>query len=78
MLWYVTTVPQGEPEQREREAREVFELIRPIAEQWGLKSASVSAYRTTQRERYYDLFLFARGEDGKWHCTPSDIGHPRR
>lgn len=76
-LWYVTTLPDGSPQDREREALDVFELIRPISEQWGLKSATLSAYRTPQRERYYDLFIFKRGDNGKWQCTPSDIGHPR-
>lgn len=76
-LWYVTTVPEGGPKEREQEAREVFELIRPVSEQWGFKSASLSAYQTPQRERYYDLFIFNRGDDGQWLCTPSDIGHPR-
>ena len=76
-LWYVTTLPDGAPRERELEAREVFELIRPISEQWGFTSATLSAYRTPQRERYYDLFIFQRGDDGKWLCTPSDIGHPR-
>ena len=76
-LWYVTSLPESGPQERESEAREVFELIRPISEQWGFKSASLSAYRTPQRERTYDLFIFKRGDDGKWLCTPSDIGHPR-
>jgi hypothetical protein len=76
-LWYVTRLPEGGPEEREQEAREVFELIRPISEQWGFRSASLSAYRTPQRGRYYDLFLFNRSNDGQWACTPSDIGHPR-
>jgi hypothetical protein len=76
MLWYVTTLPEVGPQERELEAREVFELIRPISEQWGFKSATLSAYRTPKRERYYDLFIFKRGDDGKWLCTPSDIGHP--
>ena len=76
-LWYVTNLPEGGPTERELEAREVFELIRPISEQWGFKSASLSAYKTPQRERYYDLFIFDRSDDGQWQCTPSDIGHPR-
>lgn len=61
-LWYVTTLPDGRPMEREREAREVFELIRSLPEQWGSKSASLSAYRTTQRGRIYDLFIFNRSD----------------
>ena len=76
-LWYVTSLPDGSPAGRELEAKEVFELVRPISEQWGFKSASLSAYKTVQHERYYDLFIFQRGDDGKWLCTPSDIGHRR-
>jgi hypothetical protein len=77
-LWYVTTLPEGGPRERELEAREVFELIRPISEQWGFKSATLSAYRAPQRERTYDLFIFSRGDDGTWRCTPSDVGHTRQ
>ncbi len=74
-LWYITRLPDGMPRERESEAREVFELIRPISEQWGFKSATLSAYRSPQRERAYDLYIFNRSDDGTWLCTPSDIGH---
>lgn len=73
-LQFVTTQPDAAAKDREREAWEVFELIRPASEQWGFKSATLSAFQTPRRERQYDLFIFKRGEDGKWSCTPSDLG----
>jgi hypothetical protein len=49
-----------------REAKEVFELIRPVSEQWGFTSAELMAYATIELDRHYDLFLFERASDGKW------------
>src|SRR3954469_21815063 len=73
-LNFVTTQPEANAQAREQEAREVFELIRPISEQWGFKSATVAALRTPKPERQDELFVFQRGEDGKWSCTASKIG----
>jgi len=73
-LAFVTTRSPSDAQALELEAREVFEFIRPISEQWGFKSATVTAFRSPKPERHYDLFIFKRSEDGKWSCTPSDIG----
>jgi hypothetical protein len=54
---------------------EVFELIRPISEHWGFRSASLLAFRTVHCGGDYDLFMFKRAEDGKWSVTLTDVGH---
>ena len=45
---------------------EVFELIRPLSEQWGLGSATVTALRTPDRRGTYDVFAFTRAGTGTW------------
>lgn len=67
-LEFVSANPKADPKSREKEALEIFELIRPISEQWGLNTASLSGFKTTQRKGGYDLFSFNRGSDGKWSC----------
>jgi hypothetical protein len=68
-LEYLSSVPRVPPEGLEREVVEVFELIRPVSEQWGFSSASVSALRTAERTGTYDVFGFTRGPDGQWTHT---------
>jgi hypothetical protein len=65
-LEYVSSDPDAADEVREKEAKEVFELIRPIAELWEIKNASVAGFRTTTRKGKYDLYVFRRGTDGRW------------
>ncbi|NJD05507.1 MAG: hypothetical protein FIA97_03285 [Methylococcaceae bacterium] len=72
-LEYVATHPDAEPAEKDAEAREVFELIRPVSELWGFDSASVAAFRQVKRKGAYDLFLFSRSPDGDWsfnHLQP--------
>ena len=71
-LEYVSLNPQAEPAQREAEAREVFELIRPISEQWGFQMATMAAFPKLEREGRYDLYRFDRQADGRWSATRSD------
>lgn len=51
---------------QEREAWEVFELIRPVSEQWGFRAAAVAAFPTQKRKGPYDIYNFTRTDDGKW------------
>ena len=44
VVGYVSTDPNVGPAANQQEALEVFELIRPISEQWGLKEAEVEAF----------------------------------
>ncbi len=68
-LEYVSAVPPSQPEQREREAWEAFELIRPVAERLGLADASVAAFPTLERTGRFDLFVFTRSTNGGWSVT---------
>jgi hypothetical protein len=45
----------------------MFELIRPISELWGLKTAEVSAFPSVERKGKYFQYAFSRGPDGKWN-----------
>ena len=65
-LEYASSVSNAEPESKAREALEAFELIRPISEQWGLDTASISALQSSNRNGAYDKFVFKRSADGKW------------
>lgn len=67
-LEYVATQPDAPFALREREARDVFELIRPLSELWGFRQASVAGFRSVERKGRYDLFVFRRGADGKWQA----------
>jgi hypothetical protein len=66
VLQFVYNAPAAGAEAHEREAKDVFELIRPLSEQWGFTNAEVMAYATVEPDRHYDLFFFERGADGKW------------
>lgn len=68
VLEFVYTNPEATEEARESEAKEVFELIRPISEQWGFTVATLSAYKVPERRPGYDFYIFQRGADGRWSC----------
>jgi len=66
---YVTADPNADATTHEQEANEVFELIRPVSELWGFKSAEVAGFPTVNRKGRYDFYLFRREADGKWSFT---------
>jgi hypothetical protein len=68
-LEYVSLQPDARDEQREIEAREVFELIRTTSEAWGFQKASLSAFPSATRFGRYDSFVFERMANGKWSCN---------
>jgi len=70
---YLASVPRVPQEELEREVLEVFELIRPISEQWGLSLATVAALRTPERTGTYDVFAFRRSPSGTWSHTRQQI-----
>jgi hypothetical protein len=70
---YLSSVPREQSQELEREVLEVFELIRPISEQWGLSSASVVALRTPERTGTYDVYGFTRSAEGMWSHTTQSI-----
>jgi hypothetical protein len=69
---YVTAIARADVAQREAEAAQVFELIRPVSEQWGLRSAQMAAFPLLERKGHYDLYLFERQADGHWSFKRSD------
>jgi len=69
---YVTAEPNANAVRREAEAAQVFELVRPVSEQWGFRFASMSAFPTLQRKGRYDLYQFERQADGRWSFKRSD------
>ena len=71
-LEYVSADAQAEVARREAEATEVFELIRPISEQWGFRSASIAGFPSIERKGRYDLYWFQRQADGRWSFTRSE------
>lgn len=72
-LEYLSSVSRDLPQDLEREVLEVFELIRPISEQWGLPTATVSALRSPDRTGTYDVFAFRRSAAGTWSHTSQAI-----
>jgi len=67
-LEFVSNDPNAELPKRTAEAQQVFELIRPMSEQWGFTNAEVLGFKQLERTGDYDIFLFNRAADGKWSC----------
>lgn len=63
---YVTSYPNADAKQREAEAAEAFELVRPASEQWGFREATVAAIPTLDHRGLYDLYWYQRQADGHW------------
>src|SRR5262245_57501678 len=72
-LEYESSAPRVPREDLEREVLEVFELIRPISEQWGLPTATISALRSPDRMGTWDIFAFKRSASGAWSHTSQVI-----
>ncbi|KGF71819.1 hypothetical protein DO97_15080 [Neosynechococcus sphagnicola sy1] len=58
--------PDLDQQSRDREAIEVFELIRPISEQWGFDKSELYAFPKTKRKGIYYIYTLKRNPDGKW------------
>jgi hypothetical protein len=74
---YLSSVPRVPGEELDREVLEVFELIRPISEQWGLATAVVTALRSPDRTGTYDTFAFKRSGSGTWSHKSQPITRNR-
>ncbi|MCG3191418.1 MAG: hypothetical protein DIJKHBIC_00645 [Thermoanaerobaculia bacterium] len=68
-LEYVTKLSESRSGELDREALEVFELIRPVSELWGYSTASVAAFPSRKRSGKYDIFTFSRAPSGTWTVT---------
>ena len=65
-LEFVTADPNATAAAQDQEALEVFELIRPVSELWGLDTASIAAFPAVKRKGRYSIFHFTRGTDASW------------
>ena len=65
-LEYVSSRSDFDQQARNAEALEVFELIRPISEQWGFDKAELSVFPSTKRKGTYHIYFFKRTPAGKW------------
>lgn len=65
-LEYVSSVAHEDLAGLDRETLEVFELIRPVSEQWGFQSATISVFPTVQRKGRYYIYTFSREPPGRW------------
>lgn len=63
---YVSSITHEDLGALDREASEVFELIRAVSEQWGFGTATISAFPTTKRKGPYYIYTFARQPRGDW------------
>ena len=63
---YVTSLPDADLKRREAEVADVFELVRPVSEQWGFREATVAAIPTLEHRGLYDLYWFQQQPDGHW------------
>jgi hypothetical protein len=70
---FVWSNPAADAAAQEKEAWEVFELIRPASELWQFKSAVVSVFPTLEHTGHHSFFSFTRGADGKWSSTRGEL-----
>jgi hypothetical protein len=66
LLEYVASSPHPDQQSKDRETLEVFELIRPLSEQWGFQRAEVLAFPTIRRRGLYDVYAFNQDSAGRW------------
>ncbi len=69
---YVQADPKADVKHREAEAADVFELVRPMSEQWGMTTATLSAFPALERKGRYDFYVAERQPDGRWSLTRSE------
>jgi hypothetical protein len=65
-LEYASGAPLDDLEALDAEVLQVFELMRPVSEQWDFDVATISAFPTTKRKGQYYLYSFKRAEHGTW------------
>ena len=63
---YVMSSPNITQDAKDREAIEVFELIRPISEQWKINIAEVISFPTMKRKGMYYIYSLNRTPNGTW------------
>jgi hypothetical protein len=66
---YVSLNSDADAKERQAEAEDVFELVRPVSEQWGFDEATVAAIPKLEHRGPYDVYWFRRKPDGHWSST---------
>jgi hypothetical protein len=75
-LDFVSSAPEADDTALQREALEVFELIRPASELWGFRRAQLFGFPTLQHERARECFIFVREADGTWRVERQPLRAP--
>ena len=65
-LRYISSVPAAETRERDQEALDAFELIRPISEQWKINTVYLMVYQSIQRDSAFETYTFERSSSGSW------------
>lgn len=65
-IQYVESDASADTKSRDAEAAEVFELVRPMSEQWGFREATVAGIPTLEHVGLYDLYWFRRSDNNEW------------
>lgn len=68
VLSYQTLYVEKVSSDRNKEAHEVFELIRPLCEQWRLSGADLMAFQKNNGKGDFWAIRFRRGTDGRWNA----------
>lgn len=71
-LEFVSALPSATAQEREAEAREAFELIRPPSEVWGLRTATVASFPSLLRKGHYNFYIFEHQTNGSWSVKSED------
>jgi len=70
---YVMAEVAADVSQREAEAQQAFDkLVRAASEQWGFRTAELSAFPRLERKGHYDFYEFQRAADGHWSFKRED------
>jgi hypothetical protein len=70
-LEYSSGAPLADLAALDAEVLQVFELLRPVSEQWDFSVATIAAFPTTQRKGRYYLYSFRRAAQGTWNFERS-------
>jgi len=71
-IHFVMNDPKASPEAAESEAKEVFELIRPTCELWGIDSAEVFSIPAISYKGRAFTYEFNRKKSSDWSFTKND------
>ena len=71
-IQYIENNQNSDAQTKLEEAKEVFELIRPTSELWGLNEAEIMAFPNLKIRNKAITYRFKRTNDGKWSVERSN------